>query len=78
VDGGIFAVLRFSGVINAEVKQKRKDELLMYLKADGLHPVCEGGEPSFTVMQYNDPGVKPPFRRNEILIPVANFDVWEN
>ena len=28
--------------------------------------------------RYNDPSTKPMFRKNELLIPVKEFDLWES
>lgn len=43
------------------------------LQKDGLQASeGQGG----ILAQYNDPGVAPPFRRNEVLIPLQNFSIW--
>lgn len=41
------------------------------LLRDGVQP----GE-GWTLAQYNDPGTAPPFRRNEVLIPLEGFSLW--
>ena len=75
----IYAALRFSGKMDDKVRLQRRDELLSMLEEDGLVPEKDSdGCTSFIVAQYNDPRVKPPFRRNEILIQIASgFDLWE-
>jgi hypothetical protein len=42
------------------------------LQKDGLQLSGEG----WLLAQYNDPGTAPPFRRNEVLIPLHNFQLW--
>lgn len=77
--GKLYAVLRFPGMVDDAVRLQRRDELLAAMNADGLVPRKDSAEnPEFTTAQYNDPRVKPMFRRNEMLIPVAaGFDLWE-
>lgn len=75
----VYAVLRFPGMVDDDVRWQRRDELLAAMKTDGLVPATDSaGNPEFITAQYNDPRVKPMFRRNEMLIPVAaGFDLWE-
>jgi hypothetical protein len=30
----------------------------------------------WVLARYNDPSTRPMFRRNEVLLPVADFDLW--
>jgi SOUL heme-binding protein len=32
----------------------------------------------WVLARYNDPSIQPIFRRNEVLVPVAKFDLWAN
>lgn len=75
----LYAVLRFSGKVDDVVRSQRRDELVAAMQVDGLIPEQDGaGNVQFVSAQYNDPRVKPPFRRNEILIPIASgFNLWE-
>ena len=41
--------------------------------AHGLQPKSEG---DYLVARYNDPGTKPFFRRNDVLIELDGFELW--
>lgn len=72
VPGGHVAALIFPGVADDGEVSSRKAELLTALAQDGY--VADTG--AWRVARYNDPGTKPAFRRNEVLVPVTNFDLW--
>lgn len=61
-----YAVLRFSGWVNAEKSEAMKARLLKYLKRDGK---TAAGTPALA--QYNPPWTPPFMRRNEILVPLS-------
>ena len=66
VPGQTLAVLRFAGRVDDAERSERTQELEALLEAHGYQPV---GEP--TLAQYDPPWVLGPFRRNEVLVPVA-------
>lgn len=74
-----YAALRFSGKVDDKVRLEKKDELVALMGGDGLIPGHDNdGCTRFIVAQYNDPSVSPPFRRNEVLIPIAaGFNLWD-
>lgn len=77
--GSVFAVLRYSGQVDEELRVQKRKELLAFMAEDGLEPQVteqDGGLITYTA-QYNDPRVKPLFRRNEVLVAVTDFDVWQ-
>ena len=47
-------------------------ELRMLLSADGRTAADE----SYILARYNDPSTRPRFRRNEVLVPLADFSLW--
>lgn len=73
--GGLFAVAAFSGVANEAGEAKIAAELRRAAVADGV-PLIPGEEK--VLARYNDPGTPPPFRRNEVLLPVdeSKFKLW--
>jgi hypothetical protein len=75
--GGVFAVLRYSGQVDEGVRGQKWAELLSYMTEDGLDALQRDGRVVTYTAQYNDPRVKPPFRRNETLVAVSEFDVWQ-
>lgn len=71
--GGLYAAIRFAGRANDELTQSKARELAVAMRGDGLEAA---GEP--LLLQYNDPSVRGPFRRNEVLLRIASgFDLWE-
>jgi hypothetical protein len=63
--GQTMAAVRFSGFSgDAKVKAKT-DELLAWVKAEGLSPA---GTPQLA--RYDPPWILPIFRRNEVMVPV--------
>lgn len=76
--GTVFAVLRFDGQVDEELRTQKREELLACMAEDGLEPQRQDANSMLTyTAQYNDPRVKPFFRRNEVLIAVSDFDVWQ-
>ena len=70
--GEIFAARAFSGVADDQHAAQEATELRRQLLAHGQVPAGDG----WLLARYNDPSVLPPFRRNEVLIPVADFQLW--
>ena len=75
VPGGLFAVITFSGMADDAAASAKAAELKQLVAGDGL-PVVAGGE--WILARYNDPGTPPPFRKNEVLIPLdqEKFKLW--
>lgn len=73
VEGGTFACIGFAGIATPEAAAAQEKVLRRALQRDGLEPAP--GQ-SWLLAQYNDPGTLPPFRRNEVLIPLQNFKLW--
>ena len=51
-----------------------QQELLAALREAGLTPQDDD---AWVLARYNDPSVKPRFRRNEILMQLKDFDLWQ-
>jgi len=62
-DGGRFAVIRFSGRTDLELRAKNEDKLRQWIDNKGL-----AGTDSVEFAGYDPPWTPNPFRRNEILI----------
>lgn len=58
-----YAVIRFSGFTGDKKVAKKTQELLQWMKAEGLEPI---GTPELA--RYNAPITPPFFRRNEVMI----------
>lgn len=71
--GGIFAAYKFSGVADDAAAEEKLGALRGSLSRDGAD--FDGTE--WILARYNDPSTRPIFRRNEVLIPVRKFDVWD-
>lgn len=71
--GGIYAAALFSGVATPRRCLEVSSELLSALQGARLKPVNSS---SWMLARYNDPSVKPRFRRNEILVELQDFDLW--
>lgn len=65
--GGKFAVIRFAGRVDQEVKEQQKSILKAWLELHGLQFV---GEPE--IAGYDPPWTPGPFRRNEILLRIGS------
>ena len=70
--GGLFAVSVFSGKASEEVANQKVAELRDSLRADRVN--FDGSK--WLLARYNDPSTRPAFRRNEVLVPVNEFDLW--
>lgn len=83
--GGLFAVREFSGVatpaqVAVEASALRADVAAAGFRLnEGGAAGGAGGAPPVRLARYNDPSVKPRFRRNEVLLPLdeASFDLWK-
>lgn len=71
--GGVFAVASFSGLGGEGDAEDQVWQLRKHLMADGVE-VQLGGQ--WVLARYNDPGTPPPFRRNEVMLPLADFKLW--
>jgi DNA gyrase inhibitor GyrI len=72
VPGGYYAAAVFNGVATPSKSNEVEAQLRQQLQQEGLQ--AAGSE--WLLARYNDPSVKPAFRRNEVLIPLADFDLW--
>lgn len=70
--GGFYAVRSFSGKAGEEDAQKQLQVLYQKLARDKLQATPD----KWTLARYNDPSTKGPFRLNEVLVEVVNFDLW--
>lgn len=70
--GGIYAAVSFSGQADEAQVQQQLAHMRAGMAQDGLTAVAD----TYVVARYNDPSTKPIFRRNDILIPVSNFQLW--
>jgi hypothetical protein len=71
--GGIYAAAVFNGVATPRRCSEVSSELFTALQEARLKPVSSS---SWMLARYNDPSVKPRFRRNEILVELQDFDLW--
>ncbi len=65
-EGGRFAVIRFSGVMNDKLAETHEEKLRMWMKTKNLQ-----GEETAERAGYDPPFKPGPLRRNEILIRVG-------
>eukprot|EP00775_Hariotina_reticulata_P003368 gene3368-3643_t len=72
--GGVYAAAVFNGVATPRRCLEVQQQLLAALQVAGLQPADSS---KWTLARYNDPSVKPRFRRNEVLIKLQNFDIWD-
>ena len=70
--GGIYAARSFSGMADHKQAHAQLQTLRQKMARDKIQAVSE----TWTLARYNDPSTKGPFRRNEVLVPVKNFDLW--
>jgi len=70
IKGQVFAVSRFGGIANEDDGERQALALQRKLERDDLQ-----FEKEWVLARYNDPGVLPPFRRNEILVPLKDFNL---
>jgi len=71
--GDIYAAAIFNGVATPRRCQEVQQQLLAALQEAGLQAADSS---KWTLARYNDPSVKPRFRRNEVLIKLKMFDLW--
>ena len=73
--GGLFAVATFSGIGNEIQAAQMEAELRKDVENDGLFLVPGGKK---VLARYNDPGTIPPFRKNEVMLPIddSKFKLW--
>ncbi|GJW58390.1 heme-binding-like protein, chloroplastic [Tanacetum coccineum] len=65
-DGGRkYGVVKFSGIATNDVVSQKVEKLKKDLERDGVKIVGE-----YVLARYNPPWTLPPFRTNEIMIPV--------
>ena len=70
--GGFYAVRSFSGKASDEDAQEQLQVLYQKLARDKL----KASPDKWTLARYNDPSTKGPFRLNEVLVNVQNFNLW--
>lgn len=68
--GGMFIAKKFSGIATDEAAKEAETQLRKYAARDGY--VTSGAA---ALAQYNDPFTNPLLRRNEIIIPISNFEM---
>jgi len=56
--------------------EKQAQEQLKSLRIAMARDDLQASAKDWTLARYNDPSTKGPFRRNEVLISVINFDLW--
>ena len=69
---GLYAVASFSGVADPQNAAERESALRQAMQKRGI--VADGFD--WLLARYNDPSTRPAFRRNEVLIPVKEFELW--
>lgn len=72
IPGGTYAVKSFSGIAGEKQAQEQLQGLRVAMARDDLQAAAT----DWTLARYNDPSTKGPFRRNEVLVSVMNFDLW--
>ncbi|EEF34511.1 uncharacterized protein LOC8273457 [Ricinus communis] len=60
-----YGVVKFGGVATEQVVQEKVDKLKQNLERDGHKLIGE-----FVLARYNPPWTLPPFRTNEVMIPI--------
>ena len=71
---GEYAAISFSGVADPQAAAQKERELRALLQRRNIS--ASGSE--WYLARYNDPSTKPAYRKNEILIPIKDFDLWES
>lgn len=72
--GGLYAAAVFNGVATPRRCAEMQQQLLDALHEAGLRVADPG---AWVLARYNDPSVKPRFRRNEVLMKLEGFDLWQ-
>ena len=77
VKGGLYAVASFGGIATDAASAAAAEKLKKDLAADGVK-IADENTSSFLLAQYNGPVTLPPFRLNEVLVPLDEeaFDLW--
>lgn len=78
VRGGIYAVASFGGIATDGASAAAAEKLKTDLAADGVK-LMENPPSPLLLAQYNGPLTLPPFRLNEVLVPLdaEAFDLWK-
>ena len=63
----------FSGRADQEAAEQQLQILKQAVERDGLRVASE----AWQLARYNDPSTKPMFRRNEVMLETAEFDLWQ-
>ena len=70
--GGFFAAKIFSGAAKPDTVQQHQTLLRQALRQDEV-PVDSD---EYLLARYNDPSTMAVQRRNEVLIPIKDFELW--
>ena len=70
----MWAARSFTGYADTKRSRQEVDALRTAVEKNGL--TVRGKE--WALARYNDPSTKPWFRRNEVLVPVSDFDLWNS
>lgn len=68
----LYAVASFSGVASPKAASEQESALRKAMQRRGI--VADGSD--WLLARYNDPSTRPAFRRNEVLVPVKEFELW--
>ena len=71
---GEYAAISFSGVADPPAAAQKERELQALMQRRQIS--AAGSE--WYLARYNDPSTRPAMRKNEILIPVKGFDLWDS
>lgn len=80
VKGGIYAVAAFGGIATDAASAAAVAKLKSDLARDGVKvSSSSSSNPPYLLAQYNGPVTLPPFRLNEVLLPLdaEAFDLWK-
>ena len=64
--------MSFSGKANQQQAKAQLSKLQAALARDKILVASD----DWLLARYNDPSTKGPFRRNEVMVPVKDFDIW--
>ena len=70
--GGLYAVTTFNGVADEATAAEKRNELQQSLQSDSIPYEAS----KWILARYNDPSTKAAKRKNEVLIPLKDFDIW--
>lgn len=71
---GDYAAISFSGIADPQSASQKERELRFLMQNRSIRAAGQ----EWFLARYNDPSTKPMFRKNELLIPVKEFDLWES